>query len=109
MLNTILRNLLNNALKYTSSEGVVEVKAIPNHKWVDISITDNGVGMSPETVNRLLRPGINPASLKGTKGEKGSGLGLVLCREFVEKHGSTITIESKPSQGSTFRFSIPLV
>ncbi|MCO5266873.1 MAG: cache domain-containing protein [Lentimicrobium sp.] len=108
MFNTILRNLINNALKYTSAGGVVAIMAKANHAWIKVSVTDNGTGMTEETLKKLMNPGIKPVSIKGTKGEKGSGLGLVLCHEFIEKHGSHLTIESAPGKGSSFSFMVPL-
>jgi len=107
MLNTIVRNLINNALKFTSSGGEVIVKAFAADKQIVVSVIDNGIGISAEAIDGLFRLDANPVSIKGTKGEEGSGLGLVLCREFVEKHGGTIHVESVAGQGSTFRFSIP--
>lgn len=107
MMNTIIRNLINNALKFTSTGGEVIVKASASNGRIVISVTDNGIGMSAEIVDGLFRLDSNPVSVQGTRGEKGSGLGLVLCQEFVEKHGGSIQVTSSPGEGSTFSFSIP--
>jgi len=109
MLNAIVRNLINNALKFTPSGGEVIVRAYAADEQIVVSVIDNGIGISAEAVDGLFRLDANPESIKGTKGEEGSGLGLVLCREFVEKHGGTIQVDSVVGQGSSFSFSIPLL
>lgn len=108
MVNTIIRNLLSNAVKFTKPEGMIKMNAelIAGDK-VKISIHDNGVGVSNEVQNRLFKMGENISS-KGTAGEKGTGLGLILCKEFVEKNGGCIGLESKEDEsGSTFWFTLP--
>jgi signal transduction histidine kinase len=99
-------NLLSNALKYTDEGGKIVIKSeLKDHK-VYISIEDNGVGMSEESKNKIFR--IDTLhSTYGTMDEKGSGLGLLLCKEFVEKQGGTITFESEKNMGSVFTFSLP--
>lgn len=106
MLKTILRNLVSNAIKYTHPDGQITVSATQNDDVVEITVSDDGVGMSEEIRNKLFKidKGI---SIAGTAGEKGSGLGLLLCKEFVEKHGGQIWVESKPGEGSSFTFSLP--
>jgi PAS domain S-box-containing protein len=107
MIQTVLRNLISNALKFTNPGGKVEVNASLADGMVRVSITDNGVGI-PEK----LLPGIfkveSKNSTPGTANEKGSGLGLVLCREFVEKNKGKISVESRVGSGSTFTFTIPV-
>jgi len=85
MLVTILRNLISNAIKFTPGSGTVTVKAVEDSQHVEISVIDTGIGMSREIQGRLfnLRETITGA---GTEGEKGTGLGLLLCKEFIEKH-----------------------
>ena len=106
MLETIIRNLISNAIKFTKTGGRIDIYAVQNADYVKVSIADNGVGMSEETCKKLFLVSSNMTS-KGTVGEKGSGLGLLLCKEFVDKHGGKIWAESKEGLGSTFHFTIP--
>lgn len=107
MLRTIIRNLIQNSIKFTHSNGKVEILTTIKNQTVEISVTDNGVGMSKETMDDLFFIGKINVKM-GTSNEKGSGLGLILCKEFVEKHNSKLVIESKEGFGSTFSFTIPL-
>lgn len=107
MLETILRNLISNAIKYTHTNGEITISAVKNQNDIQISVADNGVGMSEDTRNKLFGLETNDTTT-GTANEKGSGLGLVLCKEFVEKHGGEIWVESELGKGSTFTFSLPL-
>jgi signal transduction histidine kinase len=107
MLKTILRNLISNAIKFTNKNGKVEVNAIVDDRNLEISVSDNGTGMTKETMAKLFRLDAN-LSTRGTANEKGTGLGLFLCKEFVEKHGGKISVESESGKGSIFRFTIPL-
>ncbi|MDA3928839.1 MAG: HAMP domain-containing sensor histidine kinase, partial [Prolixibacteraceae bacterium] len=107
MLNSIVRNLLTNAIKFTKQGGWIKLKTEPYQKnLVLISIKDNGIGMDETRLNKLFHTGVN-VSRPGTDAEPSSGLGLILCKEFVEKHGGKIWIESKEGIGSTFYFSLP--
>ncbi len=106
MIKTIMRNLLSNAVKFTHKNGTVEVSAIAGNDQVEISVADTGIGMTKETKERLFRLDAN-LSTRGTEDEKGTGLGLFLCKEFVEKHGGRIWVESEYGKGSTFRFVLP--
>ena len=106
MLKTILRNLISNAIKFTHKNGKVEVKAIIDNKQVEISVSDSGIGMTKETMAKLFRIDAN-LSTRGTENEKGTGLGLFLCKEFVEKHGGKIWVESESGKGSIFKFVLP--
>ena len=106
MLQTILRNLISNAIKFTNSGGKVDIYAISDKNQIEITISDNGVGISEETRSKLFK--INGSiSTKGTANEKGSGLGLILCKEFVEKQGGKIWVESELGKGSEFKFTLP--
>lgn len=106
LLETILRNLLSNAIKFTHSGGEVIVSAEEQNSHVIVSVTDSGIGIPKNKLNKLFR--IDEAvSTQGTNKEKGTGLGLILCREFVEKHGGKIWAESEKGEGSTFYFSLP--
>jgi signal transduction histidine kinase len=98
--------LLTNAIKFTNDSGEIVISAEAKDKdWV-ISVRDNGIGMSDEIQKKLFDK-INPYSTRGTANEKGTGLGLILCKEFVEKNGGRIWVESKEGQGSTFWFTLP--
>jgi signal transduction histidine kinase/ligand-binding sensor domain-containing protein len=108
MIKTVLRNLISNAIKFTHKNGKIEVKAIADHQKVEISVIDSGMGMSGDTIARLFKID-SDLSTPGTENEKGTGLGLVLCKEFIEKHGSMLLVESELAKGSIFRFSLPLI
>ena len=107
MIKTVLRNLISNAIKFTNSNGKINVYGLQNDKFIEIAVSDNGVGMNEETQNELFRLETNETS-KGTANEKGSGLGLILCKEFVEKHGGKIWVKSELGKGSVFKFTLPL-
>jgi signal transduction histidine kinase len=108
MIKTVLRNLISNAIKFTHKNGKVEVKAMPENKNIVISVSDNGIGMTKETIAKLFRIDAN-LTTHGTEDEKGTGLGLFLCKEFVEKHGGRIWVESEAGRGSTFKFLLPSI
>jgi PAS domain S-box-containing protein len=107
MLNTILRNIISNAIKFTTRCGKVEIGVISGGVHLDttIYIKDSGIGMSGSTIKKLFKLDIN-VSQPGTDNEKGTGLGLILCKEFIEKHGGKIWVESEEGEGSTFYFSL---
>ncbi len=107
MLKIVLRNLISNAIKFTKLEGEIGVYAISKQDWVEITISDNGIGMNEEKLKELFKLS-SDASTLGTAKEKGSGLGLILCKEFVEKHNGKIWAESKEGKGSDFKFTLPL-
>lgn len=106
MVRTILRNLLSNAIKYTPAHGNVEVGIKEGDRWVETYVKDSGIGMSPLMVEKLFHLD-QTFSTAGTANEKGTGLGLILCKEFVEKNGGKIVIESERGNGSLFRFTLP--
>ena len=106
MLKTILRNLISNALKFTNSNGEVRIKAKTGDSGVEIEVEDNGGGIKEVDIHNLFRVDLS-FSRSGTKNEKGTGLGLILCKEFVEKHGGKISAESKHGEGSQFKFTLP--
>jgi signal transduction histidine kinase len=85
----------------------VEVSALTNDKYAEISVSDNGIGMSKEIIAKLFRIDANLLT-RGTENEKGTGLGLFLCKEFVEKHGGKIWVESESGKGSIFKFTLPI-
>jgi signal transduction histidine kinase len=108
MVNTVLRNLISNAVKYTGESGTVEVRTKADAKTVNVSVMDSGIGMSEEEISNIFKVD-RPVSRKGTSGESGTGLGLLICKEFVEKHHGAIHVTSKPGKGSTFSFDLPRV
>jgi signal transduction histidine kinase/streptogramin lyase len=112
MVKTILRNLISNAVKFSHENGLVTLDAVKNHNTATITITDNGIGIAKENLVKLFDL-TQKFSLAGTAQEKGTGLGLIICKEFVEKHGGQIWAESNPDShdggnGSTFKFTLPL-
>ena len=107
ILKTVLRNLITNAIKFTKSGGNISVIAKREQNQVEIAISDNGVGINEETCQKIFNVSTNKTSL-GTANEKGSGLGLILCKEFVEKLGGRIWVESEEGKGSDFKFTLPL-
>lgn len=107
MLETVLRNLLSNAIKFTPRGGRVEIHAACDGASIKVMVSDTGIGVSEENAANVFRIGKKVKKL-GTAGEKGTGLGLVLCKEFVEKHGGKIGIESQVNLGTTVWFTLPL-
>jgi len=105
MLNAILRNLISNAIKFTRKGGEIRISTHKQKSMILFSISDNGVGIKPDYVSRLFRIDSN-VSQAGTSGEKGTGLGLLLCKEFIEKNGGEIWIDSEFGKGSTFYFTL---
>jgi signal transduction histidine kinase len=107
MLNLVLRNLLMNAVKFSDPDSSVEVRCNPDHaNFLEISVKDYGTGISKEG-QKLLFDQTTGYSTRGTRNEKGTGLGLILCKEFVEKNGGKIWFESEEGKGSTFYFTVP--
>ncbi|PIE32417.1 hypothetical protein CSA56_15525 [candidate division KSB3 bacterium] len=107
MVTTIFRNLMSNALKFTESRGTIEISAIErDDEYVEIAVSDTGVGMSQDDLAKLFRIDVK-YSLVGTAGERGTGLGLILCKELIEHNRGTIWVESEPGKGTTFTFTLP--
>lgn len=104
-LRFILRNLISNSLKFTMPNGVVVIKCEDKGEFAEISVTDDGVGISPEILPKIFRIDTK-ISTRGTAGEKGTGLGLLLCKEFVERNGGEIKVESEVAKGTKFSFTI---
>ncbi|MBN1924866.1 MAG: ATP-binding protein [Prolixibacteraceae bacterium] len=105
-LKTIFRNLISNAIKFSYKEGSIKVGCNIRENELECYVKDNGTGMPEKTVKNLFKIS-NIQSGTGTEGEKGTGLGLNLCKEFVKVHGGTIWVESEPEKGSTFFFTLP--
>lgn len=107
MLSTVIRNLISNAIKFTHENGKIAIKARVAGPMVEISVIDNGIGIPEENIRLLFHIESN-ISTKGTSYESGTGLGLILCKEFVEKHKGKIWVESEEGKGSEFKFTIPV-
>jgi signal transduction histidine kinase len=105
-ITTVVRNLLSNAIKFTPSKGKIEIYVESQDQMWRIAVKDNGVGISEKDITRLFHIDSNPTNI-GTEQETGTGLGLILCKEFVERNGGTIWVESKEGKGSTFFFTVP--
>jgi PAS domain S-box-containing protein len=108
MLKTVFRNIVSNALKFTERGGVIEISEKNSEDFKEITIRDTGVGISPEVIKKLFRLDEHYTT-EGTEEEVGTGLGLILCKEFIDKHGGKIHVESKVGFGSKFIFTLPLV
>jgi len=106
MVNTILRNLISNAIKFTPNNGKVELKSSWTENGVEVCVTDSGIGIKENDILKLFNID-NHIQTPGTANENGSGLGLILCREFVEINGGNIKAESIPNKGSNFYFTLP--
>jgi PAS domain S-box-containing protein len=106
MISSVLRNLLSNAVKFTKMDGKIIVQSEQSNDAIKISVTDNGVGIPGNDVKKLFKIE-EKVSSKGTEGELSTGLGLLLCKEFIEMHGGKIWAESEEGKGSCFRFTIP--
>lgn len=107
-VNTVVRNLVSNAIKFTPEGGTITLGMKQSANQVIVSIKDNGVGMPPEVIQKLFRIDTKHTT-KGTADEKGTGLGLILCKEFIEKNGGKIWVESEVGKGSVFSFTLPEV
>ena len=108
MLNTVLRNLISNAIKFTNVGGHVKVNAALKQDHVEITISDNGIGINKEKCSELFNIASNTTTTIGTADENGSGLGLVLCKEFIQKNNGDIWVESEENKGSNFIFTLPI-
>lgn len=104
---TVVRNLVSNAIKFTSNGGWIEIDAKQNSKFVEISVSDSGIGIKGDDIDKIFMLD-SSFTTKGTANESGTGLGLLLCKEFVEKNNGKIWAESKKGKGSTFYFTLPL-
>jgi signal transduction histidine kinase len=107
MIKVVLRNLLSNAIKFTNKSGSIFIEANSNHEDIIISVSENGIGITPENLSMLFSIS-QVLTTTGTANEQGTGLGLLLCKDFVEKHGGRIWAESEPGKGSKFSFTMPV-
>lgn len=108
LVDLIIRNLVNNAVKFTRENGSITVSSSIQTDMLLISIADTGMGMPPEILNSLFKIGSN-VTRKGSNKEDGTGLGLLVCYEFIKKSGGNISVQSEEGKGSVFTFSLPLV
>lgn len=106
MISTVVRNLLSNALKFTPKGGCVDVSSRQQEDLTHVAVSDTGLGIHPEDLPKLFRIDVHYTNI-GTAGEKGSGLGLNLCKDLIEANHGTIAVESTPGQGTTFTVSLP--
>lgn len=105
MVNVVLRNLLSNAIKFTPNQGYIEIGVNEVSSFVEIYVQDTGIGISKEAIQKINESAFY--TTKGTASESGTGLGLMLCREFLQKNGGQMHIESEPGKGSIFSFTLP--
>jgi len=106
MVETVIRNLTSNALKFTPEGGTIKINSKPVDDFIQISVEDTGIGLSESDKQKLFRIDVKNSEIGRSK-EKGTGLGLILCKEFIEKHGGKIWVESELEKGSQFIFTIP--
>ncbi|MBI9073677.1 MAG: HAMP domain-containing histidine kinase, partial [Melioribacteraceae bacterium] len=103
---TVLRNLITNAIKFTKPDGIIKVETEKRDSEIAISVSDSGIGMSDKDKNKLFKIEVHHTTV-GTNNEAGTGVGLILCKELVEKHGGKIWVESELGVGSKFIFTLP--
>jgi signal transduction histidine kinase len=108
LMSVVIQNLLTNAIKFTGQNGKITVGCTRTGEEMIISVKDTGMGMSQEHINKLFRHDVQYSS-RGTDNETGTGLGLLICRDFVERHGGRIWLESEQGKGTTFFIGLPLV
>ncbi len=106
MVNSVLRNLLSNAVKFTPEKGLIRIYSEIQDEMIKVSVADTGVGISESNLKKIFSAA-NTLRTFGTNNESGSGLGLMLCKDFVEKNGGKIWVESSPGKGSIFSFTLP--
>jgi two-component system sensor histidine kinase/response regulator len=106
MLDTVIRNLLSNALKFTHAGGSIEISAQQSNQHVEVALSDTGIGIHERDLTKLFQID-QKYTCVGTSGEKGTGLGLILCKDLIERNGGKIWVNSKLGKGSTFQFLLP--
>jgi len=105
-MSTVFINLVNNAIKFTPTDGLINIYTKQDEKHTNIYVEDTGLGMDTETLNSLFLVS-NSKIRKGTNNEKGTGLGLLICKDFVQKNGGELNVESEVGKGTTFKITIP--
>lgn len=108
MIRTVLRNLVSNAVKFSFPGGTIELDSFIKDNKLTITVTDHGTGIPPDVLDKLFNLSEQTITTKGTANEKGTGLGLILCREFIEKNGGSIAAKSEMGKGSTFSINLPI-
>lgn len=106
MVDTVLRNLITNAIKFSYADSEIKISASKNAGLTQVTVSDTGVGIAKDRVDRIFDLD-QLTSTAGTKGEEGTGLGLNLCKEMVELNGGKLWFESEPGKGSKFHFTLP--
>ncbi len=106
LCKTVMRNLISNAIKFTPPKGTIAIRSGEDEKFVTITVSDDGVGMDPAQIHKLFEPG-EKTSTTGTRGEQGTGLGLIVCKEFVDVQGGKINVVSSPGNGCAVTISLP--
>jgi len=106
MITTVVRNLVSNAIKFTKNGGSISVSAKQTDGSVVTEISDTGIGIQKEKIKNLFKPDVNHSSI-GTDGEKGTGLGLIICKDFVEKNEGEIWVDSSAEGGTSFYIALP--
>jgi signal transduction histidine kinase/ligand-binding sensor domain-containing protein len=107
MIHTIIRNLISNAIKFTNENGEIAIKADPIGNFAEITIADNGIGIPKQQVDKIFNID-SEKSRPGTKGENGTGLGLIICKEFIKRNKGEMSVQSEEGKGTTFKFTVPL-
>ena len=105
MINLVLRNLVSNAIKFTPEQGSIYIDAVKKDHYIEVSVTDNGMGISPDVLPELFANKF--ISTNGTSKESGTGLGLMLCKDFLQKNGGEIAVQSQLGKGTVFSFTLP--
>lgn len=108
MLKTVLRNLVTNAIKFTKNNGHINIYGERNDQCATVIVSDNGIGIDADRLSKLWNFA-QKISTSGTANEKGTGLGLMLCKDFVEKQGGKIWVDSEIEKGSDFKFTVPIL
>ncbi len=106
MVYAVIRNLISNALKFTEAGGNIKISAAQNKEFVEVSVSDTGIGISEEDLSKLFRIDVKNQRI-GTSGEEGTGLGLILCKELIEKNGGNLSLESEVGRGTRVTFTLP--
>ena len=106
MIELVFRNLISNAVKYCNNGGTISITSSIENQYIQVCVKDNGIGIAEDNLQKLF--GLNNYSTLGTNKELGTGLGLLLCREFINKNGGKIWVESTLNEGSKFCFTIPI-
>ena len=107
LFRSVIRNLISNAVKFSAGDGVIRIESSAVDGTIHFCVSDNGAGMGGEELAALFRAEAS-ASLRNKNTNKGTGLGLIICKDFIDKHGGSIWAESSPGIGSDFHFTIPV-